>query len=76
MKEFKVLTIIQLVIFLSVTIFLLVREFDGHGAYQTLDAKLISISIWMIFYASIVIIECVVYVLLKISKKKKAKVNQ
>ena len=44
-KGWKILQIIQLIIFLCFSAFLFARTVDGHGTVQTLEVKLISFAI-------------------------------
>lgn len=53
--------IIQFIFFLCVSIFLFTRTIDGHGAIQTLEAKLISFAVWGITYLVIMAIEWIIY---------------
>ena len=53
--------IIQFIFFLGVSIFLFTRTIDGHGAIQTLEAKLISFAVWGITYLVIMAIEWIIY---------------
>lgn len=48
-KGWKILQIIQLIIFLCFSAFLFARTVDGHGTVQTLEVKLISFAIWALF---------------------------
>ena len=48
-KGWKILQIIQLIIFLCFSAFLFARTVDGHGTVQTLEVKLISFAVWEIF---------------------------
>lgn len=57
--------IIQFLIFLVVSIFLFTRTVDGHGAIQTLEAKLISFAVWGIVYLVILSIEFLIYIVLR-----------
>lgn len=61
--------IIQFIFFLGVSIFLFTRTVDGHGAIQTLDAKLISFAVWGITYLVILVIEWLIYFIVRRSKK-------
>ena len=47
-KGWKILQIIQLIIFLCFSAFLFARTVDGHGTVQTLEVKLISFE-WLIY---------------------------
>ena len=56
-KGWKILQIIQLIIFLCFSAFLFARTVDGHGTVQTLEVKLISFAVWGIFYLGVLAIE-------------------
>lgn len=64
-KGWKSFQLIQLVVFLSVSAFLFLRGVDGHGAVQTLDIKVLSFMIWLIFYLGVLIIEWLIYIFVK-----------
>ena len=57
-------------IFLGMSVFLFFRKFDGSGAENTADVKLISLAIWLGFYLFILAIEFVVQFLTRIGKKQ------
>jgi len=50
-------------------VFFFTRTVDGHGAIQTLDAKLISFAVWGITYLVILAIEWLIYFIVRRSKK-------
>ena len=56
-------------IFLGMSVFLFFRKFDGSGAENTAEVKLISLDIWLGFYLFILAIEFVVRFLTRIGKK-------
>lgn len=56
-------------IFLGMSVFLFFRKFDGSGAENTAEIKLISLAIWLGFYLFILAIEFVVRFLTRIGKK-------
>lgn len=60
-KGWKILQIIQLIIFLCFSAFLFARTIDGHGTVQTLEVKLISFAVWGIFYLGVFAIEWLIY---------------
>ncbi len=60
--------IIQLILFLCVSVFLFTRTIDGHGAVQTLEIKLISFAVWGIFFLAILAIEWIIFF---IARRKK-----
>ena len=68
-KRWKNFQIIQFTVFLCVSVFLFIRTVDGHGAVQTLDAKLISFTVWAIFYLTVLAIEWIIYFIVQRSKK-------
>ena len=57
-------------IFLGMSVFLFFRKFDGSGAENTAEIKLISLAIWLGFYLFILAIEFVVRFLTRIGKKQ------
>ena len=67
-KGWKILQIIQLIIFLCFSAFLFARTVDGHGAVQTLEAKLIRFAVWGIFYLGVLVIEWLIYFIVRRSK--------
>lgn len=44
------------------------RTVDGHGAVQTLEAKLIRFAVWGIFYLGVLVIEWLIYFIVRRSK--------
>ena len=70
-KGWKILQIIQLIIFLCFSAFLFARTVDGHGTVQTLEVKLISFAVWGIFYLGVLAIEWLIYLIVQHTKKKK-----
>ncbi len=60
-KRWKTFQIIQFVFFLCVSVFLFTRTVDGHGAVQTSEVKLISFTVWGIFYLGVFAIEWLIY---------------
>lgn len=68
-KGWVIYQIIQFIFFLCVSVFLFTRIVDGHGAIQTLDAKLISFAVWGITYLVILVIEWLIYFIVRRSKK-------
>ena len=65
----RIFQVIQLILFLGMSVFLFFRKFDGSGAENTADVKLISLAIWLGFYLFILAIEFVVRFLTRIGKK-------
>lgn len=66
----KTFQIVQLIVFLCFSVFLFVRAVDGHGAAQTLEAKLISFAVWGIFYLGVLAVEWLIYAIVRRSKKQ------
>ena len=46
-----------------------IRAIDGTGTVQTIEAKLISFGVWGSFYLLVLLVEWVIYFLVKRSKK-------
>ena len=67
-KSWKIIQIIQFLFFLCFSVFLFMRTIDGHGAVQTLEAKLISFAVWGIFYLGVLAIEWLIYFIVRRSK--------
>ena len=65
----RIFQVIQLILFLGMSVFLFFRKFDGSGAENTTEVKLISLAIWLGFYLFILAIEFVVRFLTRIGKK-------
>ena len=65
----RIFQVIQLILFLGMSVFLFFRKFDGSGAENTAEIKLISLAIWLGFYLFILAIEFVVRCLTRIGKK-------
>ena len=61
--------VIQLVIFLGISVFLLFRKVDGSGAVNTAEVKLISLAIWLGFYLFVLALEYGIRFLTRIGKK-------
>lgn len=59
--KWKIFQAVQAIIFVIVAIFLLTRSIDGHGAVQTIDAKIISLLVLVGFYLLILAIELGIY---------------
>lgn len=65
----RIFQVIQLILFLGMSVFLFFRKFDGSGAENTADVKLISLTIWLGFYLLVLAIEYGVRFLTRIGKK-------
>ena len=68
-NKWRIFQVIQLILFLSISIFLFFRKVDGSGAENTADVKLISLAIWLGFYLFVLAIEYGVRFLTRIGKK-------
>ena len=68
-NKWRMFQIIQLILFLGISVFLFFRKVDGSGAENTADVKLISLAIWLGFYLFVLAIEYGVRFLTKIGKK-------
>lgn len=68
-KKWRMFQVIQLILFLSISVFLFFRKVDGSGAENTADVKLISLAIWLGFYLFVLAIEYGVRFLTRIGKK-------
>ena len=68
-NKWRIFQVIQLILFLGVSIFLFFRKVDGSGAENTADVKLISLAIWLGFYLFVLAIEYGVRFLTRIGKK-------
>lgn len=68
-NKWRIFQVIQLILFLGVSIFLFFRKVDGSGAENTADVKLISLAIWLGFYLLVLAIEYGVRFLTRIGKK-------
>ena len=70
MKTWTIVQIVQFVIFLLMSVWLWIRNVDGSGAIQTIDAKMISFGVWGAFYLFILLIEWGIYLGKKLLKKQ------
>ena len=61
--------IIQLILFLCVSVFLFTRTIDGHGAVQTLEIKRISFAVWGIFFLAILAVEWIIFFIARRKKR-------
>ena len=68
-NKWRIFQVIQLILFLGISVFLLFRKVDGSGAENTADVKLISLAIWLGFYLFVLAIEYGIRFLTKIGKK-------
>ena len=68
-NKWRIFQVIQLIFFLGISVFLFFRKFDGSGAKNTAEVKLISLAIWQGFYLFVLAIEYGVRFLTRIGKK-------
>lgn len=68
-NKWRIFQVIQLILFLGISVFLFFRKVDGSGAENTADVKLISLAIWLGFYLFVLAIEYGIRFLTKIGKK-------
>lgn len=68
-NKWRMFQVIQLIFFLGISVFLFFRKFDGSGAENTAEVKLISFAIWLGFYLFVLAIEYGVRFLTRIGKK-------
>ena len=68
-NKWKMFQIIQLILFLGISVFLFFRKVDGSGAENTAEVKLISLAIWLGFYLFVLAIEYGIHFLTRIGKK-------
>ena len=66
--KWRIFQVIQLIIFLGISVFLFFRTVDGSGAENTAEVKLISLAIWFGFYLFVLAIEYGVRFLTRIGK--------
>lgn len=50
-NKWRMPQVIQLILFLGISVFLFFRKVDGSGTENTADIKLISLAIWLGFYS-------------------------
>ena len=68
-NKWSAFQIIQLILFLAMSLFLFFRKVDGSGAENTSDVRLISLAVWLGFYLFLLVIEYGVRFLTRIGKK-------
>ena len=65
MSRWRIINIILIVLFISMAIFLWLRPYDGTGTANTVNVKLISLAVLIIFFAFIGLIELIVYLFVR-----------
>ena len=65
MSRWRIINIILIVLFISMAIFLWLRPYDGTGTANTVNVKLISFAVLIIFFAFIGLIELIVYLFVR-----------
>ena len=68
-NKWRMFQIIQIILFLGISVFLFFRKVDGSGAENTADVKLINLAIWLGFYLFVLAIEYGIRFLTRIGKK-------
>lgn len=68
-NKWRMFQIIQLILFLGISVFLFFRKVDGSGVENIADVKLISLAIWLGFYLFVLAIEYGIRFLTRIGKK-------
>ena len=68
-NKWRMFQIIQIILFLGMSVFLFFKKFDGSGVENTADVKLISLAIWLGFYLLVLAIEYGIHFLTRIGKK-------
>ena len=68
-NKWRMFQIIQIILFLGISVFLFFRKVDGSGAENTAEVKLISLAIWLGFYLFVLAIEYGIRFLTRIGKK-------
>ncbi len=71
-NKWKVFQTIQLLLFIGVSIFLLVRSVDGSGTTNNWNVKLVSFAVWLGFYLFVLALEYGIRFLTVIKKKYKS----
>lgn len=67
-SKWRKFQVIQLILFLGMSVFLLLRKVDGSGAENTLDVKVMSLAIWLVFYLLVLAIEYGIRLVIKMDK--------
>ena len=68
-KGWIIVQIVQLILFICFSVFLFTRTVDGHGAVQTAEIKLISFTVWGIFYLGVLAVEWLIYFIVRHFKR-------
>lgn len=65
MSRWRITNIILVVLFAGMALFLWLRPYDGTGTAITMNVKLISLAVLIVFFAFIGLIELIVYLFVK-----------
>ena len=65
MSRWRITNIILVVLFAGMALFLWLRPYDGTGTANTMNVKLISLAVLIVFFAFIGLIELIVYLLVR-----------
>lgn len=68
-NKWKIFQVVQFILFLFVSVFLIFRKVDGSGLENIADIKLISLTVWLGFYLFVLALEYGIRFLATISKK-------
>ena len=69
-NKWKVFQTIQVLLFIGVSIFLLVRSIDGSGTVNTWNVKLVSFAVWLGFYLLVLTLEYGIRFLVTIKNRR------
>ena len=69
-NKWRVIQVIQFVLFLAISVFLFLRKVDGSGADNTTEVKSISFAIWLGFYFLVLALEYGIRFLIVIKKRR------
>ncbi|WP_035421674.1 DUF3923 family protein [Fructilactobacillus florum] len=68
-KSWQIVSIIELLIFITLSIFIFIRSTDGSGTIQTQEIKLINWCILDIPFAFLFIVQFIWFIVIKKNKK-------
>ena len=69
-NKWRVIQVIQFVLFLAISVFLFLRKVDGSGAENMTEVKSISFAIWLGFYFLVLALEYGIRFLIVIKKRR------
>ncbi|GAB5054414.1 DUF3923 family protein [Pediococcus parvulus] len=68
-KRWWIVNAIWIILFISCTVFVMIRKVDGSGAVQTLQNRLLSLLVLGIFLVIVFICQLIIYMFLKHNNK-------